>query len=88
MFSAIAVARPTAIPTPVEEIEEQVIQEPQQVEVGEQQQYIQETTFETKPSLWQRIKNSKVVRALKMITKIRIVIDYSDALPEGRGENQ
>lgn len=77
-----------SIPTPVEEIEEQVIQEPQQVEVGEQQQYIQETTFETKPSLWQRFKNSKLVRTIKMITRIRIVIDAPDALPEGRGENQ
>ena len=77
-----------SIPTPVEEIEEQVIQEPQQVEVGEQQQYIQETTFETKPSLWQRFKNSKLVRTIKMITRIRIVIDAPDALPEGRGENK
>lgn len=77
-----------SIPTPVEEIEEQVIQEPQQVEVGEQQQYIQETTFEAKPSLWQRFKNSKFVRAVKAITRIRIVIDAPDALPEGRGENR
>jgi len=53
----------------------------------EQQQYVEETTFEAKPSLWQRIKNSKVVRAIKAITRIRIVVDYSDALPEGRGEN-
>ena len=77
-----------SIPTPVEEIEEQVIQEPQQVEVGEQQQYRQETTFEAKPSLWQRFKNSKFVRAVKAITRIRIVIDAPDALPEGRGENR
>lgn len=77
-----------SIPTPVEEIEEQVIQEPQQVEVVEQQQYRQETTFEAKPSLWQRFKNSKFVRAVKAITRIRIVIDAPDALPEGRGENR
>ena len=77
-----------SIPTPVEEIEEQVIQEPQQVEAGEQQQYRQETTFEAKPSLWQRFKNSKFVRAVKAITRIRIVIDAPDALPEGRGENR
>ena len=51
----------------------------------EEQQYVQETTFEAKPSLWQRIKNSKFVRTLRYITKIRIVLDYS-ALPEGRGE--
>lgn len=75
-----------SIPTPVEEVEnQQEIQEVQQVQ--EEQQYIQETTFETKPSLWQRFKNSKFVRAMKAITRIRIVIDAQNALPEGRGEN-
>lgn len=74
-----------SIPTPIEEVEEQVAEQVQQVET--EQQYAQETTFEAKPSLWQRIKNSKFVRAVKAITKIRIVLDYSDALPEGRGEN-
>ena len=77
-----------SIPMPVEEIQEQVVEEPQQVATQEeQQQYAQETTFEAKPSLWQRFKNSKFVRAIKAITRIRIVLDYSDALPEGRGEN-
>ena len=75
-----------SIPTPVEEVEnQQEIQEVQQFQ--EEQQYIQETTFETKPSLWQRFKNSKFVRAMKAITRIRIVIDAPNALPEGRGEN-
>ena len=73
-----------SIPTPIEEAQEAVVEEPQAVA---QEQYEQETTFEAKPSLWQRIKNSKFVRAVKAITKIRIVLDYSDALPEGRGEN-
>lgn len=75
-----------SIPTPVEEetVVEQVVEE---VAPVENTQYTQETTFEAKPSLWQRIKNSKVARALKAITRLRIVIDYSDALPEGRGEN-
>ena len=81
-----------SIPTPVEEIEEKVNnvveEEPQQENIiEEQQQYIEETMFEAKPSLWQRIKNSKLGKAIKAITRIRIVIDYSDALPEGRGEN-
>lgn len=81
------------IPTPVEEPEEQIIEEPVQtiVETKAQaqtqniaeQQYIQETTFEVKPSLWQRIKNSKIVRAIKYVMKIRVVLDYP-ALPEGR----
>ena len=84
-----------SIPTPIEEpivqnvVEEQPQEQVQTAQVQEvqQQEYIQETTFEAKPSLWQRIKNSKFVRAIKAITKIRIVLDYSDALPEGRGEN-
>ena len=49
--------------------------------------YIQETTFEVKPSLWQRIKNSKLVRTLSVITKIKIRLDVP-ALPEGRGDNR
>ena len=64
----------------VEEKQEEVVQE--QV----QQQYIEETTFEARPSLWERIKNSKVVRAIKYAMKIRVVLQYP-ALPEGRGEN-
>ena len=90
------------IPTPIEisepvqevqEIQEVAVQEPEQVQATvqneqtvEQQQYAQETTFEAKPTLWQRIKNSKVVRAIKYVMKIRVVLQYP-ALPEGRGEN-
>ena len=82
------------IPTPVEETVKQEVQEivePEPMKVQEEQlqqeqQYVQETTFEAKPSLWQRIKNSKVVRAIKYVMKIRVVLDYP-ALPEGRGEN-
>ena len=83
-----------SIPTPVEETVTNIVEEETQeatnvTEAIEQQQvqYTEETTFEAKPSLWERIKNSKFVRAVKAITKIRIVLDYSDALPEGRGEN-
>ena len=80
----------------VQEIQEVAVQEPEQVQAtvqtvqneqtAEQQQYAQETTFEAKPTLWQRIKNSKVVRAIKYVMKIRVVLQYP-ALPEGRGEN-
>lgn len=83
----------TEIKETIQEIKEEIVETPVQqiVEVEEeqeqQQQYIEETTFEAKPSLWQRIKNSKIVKAIRYITKIRIVIQYPDALPEGRGEN-
>ena len=65
----------------------QEVENVQQEEQQAQEQYVQETTFEKKPSLWQRIKNSKVVRAIRYISKIRIVVQYPEALPEGRGEN-
>ncbi len=64
----------------------------EQTENGEQQteqvQVIEEQQVEKtkKPSLWQRFKNSKFVRTIKYVMKIRVVLDYP-ALPEGRGEN-
>ena len=66
-----------------------VVQEASQEEiVAEKEQYVQETTFEAKPSLWQRIKNSKVVKAATYVFRIKIRIELpSNALPEGRGEN-
>lgn len=80
-----------AIPTPVESVVE-VVEEPKEetiIQAAEevQQEYVEQTTFEVKPSLWQRFKNSKVIRAIRYITKIRIVVQYPEALPEGRGEN-
>jgi len=51
------------------------------------QEYIEETTFEAKPTLWQKIKNSKLVRAATYVFRIKIRIELpSNALPEGRGE--
>ena len=77
-----------SIPTPIEETVEQISEEPaEQIVQKQEEQYTQETTFEAKPSLWQRFKSSKFVKAIKAVTRIRIVLDYSDALPEGRGEN-
>lgn len=75
------------IPTPVETPEKaqktkKVVEQP----VVEEDSYIEETRFEVKPSLWQRIKNSKLVRTISYIMKIRVVLDVP-ALPEGRGEN-
>ena len=56
-------------------------------ENDQDESYIEETRFETKPSLWQRIKNSKFVRTISYILKIRVVLDYP-ALPEGNLENR
>ena len=54
-------------------------------EEQEQTSYIADTQIEVKPSFWQKIKNSKVVRAIRYVFKIRVVLDMP-ALPEGRGE--
>ena len=72
-----------SIPTPVEEVKEEMLPGVQEID---EKVYEQETTFEVKPSLWQRFKNSKFVRAIKYVMKIRVVLDYP-ALPEGKGEN-
>ena len=78
----------------VEKIEEkqeekQVSQNVQTIEeIEESNKYQEETTFNAKPSLWQKFKNSKLVRAATFVFRIRIRIELpSNALPEGRGEN-
>lgn len=73
-----------AIPAPVEEIEEATAPI-QEAEVATQE-YIESTTFEAKPTLWQRIKNTKLARAVGYVFKIRIRVVLPNALPEGRGE--
>ena len=67
---------------PKSEIINQAIIEETEVE----DTYFEETRFEVKPSLWQRIKNSKFVKTISYIMKIRVVLDYP-ALPEGNSEN-
>ena len=68
------------IPTPIEEIVEEEVPM-----YTEQQQYISDTTFEVKPSLWERIKQSKIVRTMTYVFKIKVRLELPDALPEGRG---
>ena len=62
----------------------QTIQKAEQVQPS-QEEYKAET-FEAKPSLWQRFKNSKFVRTIKYIMSIRVVLEVP-ALPEGKSEN-
>ena len=50
-------------------------------------EYIDDVTFEAKPSLWERVKNTKLVRAISYVMKIRVRVELPNALPEGRGEN-
>ena len=80
------------IPTP-EEPMESIVEEQQEVaeqvapqQVAENKEYMEQTRVEVKPSLWQRFKNSKFVKAISYIMKIKVVVEVPNALPEGRGE--
>lgn len=73
------------IPTPQDD-EETVPQQEEQIS-PEDQTYFEQTRVEVKPSLWQRIKNSKIVRAITYAMKIKVVLQVP-ALPEGRGEQE
>lgn len=75
-----------AEPSNVENVKQQPkVETIQKVEKPQQEQYVAET-FEAKPSLWQRFKNSKFVRTIKYIMSIRVVLEVP-ALPEGKTEN-
>lgn len=69
------------VPAPIEEVNKMVEEEKKA-----QEEYVEQTRFEIKPTLWERIKNSKLVRAIVYVCKIKVVLDRP-ALPEGRGEN-
>ena len=73
------------IPTPAEEVKQEVQNSIIVDEVETQNTFVEETRVEVKPSLWSRIKNSKLVRTVKCLMKMKIRIDVP-ALPEGRGE--
>jgi len=77
------------VQTVVEQTENAVeTQEVVEQNTAEIDAYQEDTTFEVKPSLWQRFKKSKFVRAATYVFRIRIRIELpNDALPEGRGDN-
>ena len=83
------------IPTPEEPMETVVQENVEEVQapvlpeaVEENKEYVEQTRVEVKPSLWQRFKNSKFVKAIKYIMKVKVVIEVPNALPEGRGEDE
>lgn len=51
-----------------------------------QEAFFEQTRFEVKPTVWQKMKNSKFIRSLRYVFKIRIVLDYP-TLPEGNNQN-
>ncbi len=94
---------PQEISEPEQAKEEQVVVEPQaskkkQVAAIKEKQYEEQpsvadsnyyesTRVNVKPSLWQRFKQSKFVRTIKYIMKIRIVLDVP-ALPSADDERK
>ena len=58
------------------------IQQEKQIPMPQEAAYFEQTRFEIRPSMWQKFINSKFVRSLRYLFKIRIVLDYP-ALPEG-----
>ena len=76
------------IPAPQEDTEPvDAVQEVLEEIPAEDKKYFEQTRVEVKPSLWQRIKNSKIVRAITYAFKIKVVLQVP-ALPEGRGEER
>lgn len=77
-----------AIKEKTEQVEnvEQIVNE-QPVQPEQDTQYYETTRVEVKPSLWQRFKQSKFVRTIKYIMKIRIVLDVP-ALPSADEERK
>ncbi len=74
------------IPEPIEDIVEDSLKTESTGETIEEKQYMEETRFEMKPSLWQRIKNSRIGKAISYVFRIKVVLQVP-ALPEGRGEH-
>lgn len=75
------------IPTPQEDNEVEAVLDQIEEVTPEDKTYFEQTRVEVKPSLWQRIKNSKIVRAISYAMKIKVVLQVP-ALPEGRGEQK
>lgn len=72
---------------PAPEDKKEAVQEEVQESIQAEQQYIEETRIEVKPSLWQKIKNTKFVRAIRYIMKIKVVLELP-ALPAPQQEQQ
>ena len=83
------------IPTPQEDVQEIVEEsiEPQvqdttdSIQSAQDKQYYESTRVDVRPSLWQRIKQSKFVRTIRCIMKIKVVLDVP-ALPSADEEKR
>ena len=79
------------IPVPQEKLEEieskDNVQSVEEAEI-EDAQYYENTRVNVKPSLWERIKNMKIIRSIRYLMRIKIVLELPSALPEGNSEEQ
>ena len=84
------------IPVPQEKMEQIALEDAKNIENSEQQnneyieeyednQYYEDTRFDVKPSLWERIKNMKIIKTIRYLMKIKVVLELP-ALPEGKVE--
>lgn len=76
----------------IEETEQQAIeniQDSQEIQ-NEDIQYIEDTRLEVKPSLWDRIKNMKLIRGIRYIMKIKVVLELPEMseLSDGKDKNK
>ena len=55
--------------------------------VNQPVQFNEEKPKEVKSSLWNRIKNSKIVRAVKYALRIKVVLQLPEALPEANRQD-
>ena len=72
------------IPAPIIEEKAEEVNVAEQIE---EERYTEQTRFEVKPTLWERIKNSKLVRTIQYICKIKVTLSLPEALPEGNSKN-
>jgi len=67
-------------------VEEKVEVIENQNEIIENELYNKETRIEVKPRLWDRVKNVGIIRAVRMLFKVRIVLEIP-ALPDGNSNH-
>ena len=63
------------------------VQNTEVTEGVEEDSYYENTRVNVKPSLWERIKNMKLIRSIRYIMKIKVVLELP-ALPEGKMKEQ
>ena len=68
-----------SIPAPIDMKEE----EKEETDVTVDTDYINDTRINVKPSLWERIKQSKVGKAISYLFRIRIKVDLSNTITDG-----